>query len=66
MNSNLKLSTMGQTPSPLGMPTGGFTYGVAWGTTVCATGVSISSDRHMAALVTDAFPGTSAWSPPIC
>lgn len=67
MNSNLEFQTMGQTPSPLGMPIYGSTLGIDRTATICATRVSADSDRHVAALVVKgAFPGTSAWRPPTC
>ncbi len=66
MMSNLKLQTMGQIPSLFGMPAYGSAFGTACPATIWATGASIDRDRHVAALVKGAFPGTSAWSPPTC
>jgi hypothetical protein len=55
-----------QTPSPFGMPI----FGSAFGAT-CPTGTGLAPvvrDRDVAGrtAVKGAFPGTSAWRPPIC
>jgi len=69
MESN-KLQTMGQNPSRFGMPTHDVRLGGYVGSTVCTTGAPIFGDRmaddRVAARVWGAFPGTSAWRPPIC
>ena len=64
--ASTKYQTMGQTPSRFGMPASGSAFGMARGTTVCATGASIARDRRVTTLVKGAFPGTSAWRPPNC
>ncbi len=64
MNS-ISTQMTAQTPSGFGMPV----YGSAFGAT-CLTGTAISAvvrDRDVAGrtAVKGAFPGTSAWRPPI-
>ena len=61
-----KFQTMGQNPSRFGMPTPGRHLGVYADTTVCTTGAPVSGDDRVAARIWGAFPGTSAWRPPIC
>ena len=67
MISNLTQWTE-QTPSRFGMPIDGSTYATACA--IDATGVSTAlRDRQLAGVVRTvkgAFPGNSAWSPPIC
>jgi hypothetical protein len=64
--SNISNQTMGQTPSRLGMPMCGSAFGAGRATTFGTTGAYVARDRHVAALVKGAFPGTSAWRPPTC
>jgi len=44
------------------------TYGRAFGMSACAiTGIDVPvRDRHVAASLKGAFPGTSVWRPPSC
>lgn len=64
--SSINIQTMGQTPSRIGMPICGSAFGAGRVTTLGTTGAYVVRDRHVAALVKGAFPGTSAWRPPSC
>ncbi len=58
--------TMGQAPSRFGTPMSGSAFATARAATICTTGAFVGRDRHVAALVKGAFPGTSVWRPPNC
>jgi hypothetical protein len=61
-----KIPTMGQNPSRIGMPICESAFGTDRVTAFGTTGAYVVRDRHVAALVKGAFPGTHAWRPPSC
>ena len=69
MNTN-KLWMTAQTPSSIGMPISGYAFGTTAASQAGLVAVTTDvRDRHVAgdqSLVMGTFPGTSAWSPPIC
>ena len=67
MSSNLiSIQTGSNTPSHFGMPISGYTLGMAVPVTKSAPTTVVRDRVAAAAPVQGAFPGPSAWRPPIC
>ena len=67
MSINLiNIQTGSTTPSRFGMPISGHTTGLSVQVTKSAPTYAVRGRVATAALVQGAFPGPSAWRPPIC
>jgi hypothetical protein len=64
MSINLIHTATGSTPSRFGMPISGTTFGMTVPVTKSAPTYAVRGRVANAALVEDAFPGTSVWRPP--